>query len=620
MAELEEELTLRGYDKARIAEMTDRLRSDLLARDEPEKEGERDREIEQGKLRRIEGKQHRLIKARGGGGKFRDAFGVDRQYQEGDFLKRMKKNEGQVKGSGGRDEGGEVACERLKTDDSVKGRTEESNGAQMGMKVEKGTSEQISDRMSDSSSSLSSSSSASLLRGIENEQREEDEQGSDEAAEEEKKRKRAGGSDEDCRTAKRLRGENERVNHRDLNFNERPGATHSRKDQSGDEFTDQKEVERLDEYRDVVESPEHEIPHQGALRCDVTKNCVRVNRKLGQHADDIYVERTERMSTRRGNMRRSDSYSDSSRDSHAGNAKSRNYRTRSQNRNHSSMKDIERDSRIAEREKAWTRDSSWDQRGADLSSSESSHSPRRSRHRLYRRRRRYPRCRSDSRGYSESPRRYRRTRDKSDHYYRRDKYYSDNSSGSVSSYSQSPYSHRRRAPLSSKEYRRRDVRSRHWHSSEDDKDYSSGRRNSARERWEKRQYMREYSYRRDESFSPSRRRQNYKESDNDYRRVGRDARRGDVRGRGDASGLVKEDAHGRGDGYWTDDDWRDSHLPHRKGQHRSVSRERHSYQRRSSPVERGRPRKLMRYPVHEMDEGRERRYRDASRGGHSDRE
>ncbi|CDF33861.1 unnamed protein product [Chondrus crispus] len=75
--------------------MKTRLREDLLARDEQEKEGEKDREIDHGRMRREEGKakpvvadDEELIQRRNE--KIKEVLGVSKDYQHGDFLRRMQ--------------------------------------------------------------------------------------------------------------------------------------------------------------------------------------------------------------------------------------------------------------------------------------------------------------------------------------------------------------------------------------------------------------------------------------------------------------------------------------------------------------------------------------------------
>ena len=104
VAELEEELLARGYEREVIDGMTERLRNDLLERDEDEQRGARDRDLEirdggRAEVERADDsmRAHRNQKLRG-------VLGIEDGYKEGDAFKGMKKLEDGEKTSGERRE------------------------------------------------------------------------------------------------------------------------------------------------------------------------------------------------------------------------------------------------------------------------------------------------------------------------------------------------------------------------------------------------------------------------------------------------------------------------------------------------------------------------------------
>lgn len=513
-----------------------------------------------------------------------------------------------------RDKGGEIAHESLDIAESDTGRMKESIGAQRGMGANKGMPRERSDVMAGSSSSLSSSSSASSLSYRNNEQREKDEQEASDAAVEVKKRRRIGGSDENFRTVKRLRPEDENIFHDGLNFRERLGTTQITDDQFANKLIDQ-EPEHAEGYRDVVESSKYEMLHQSAQRYDGRKSRMRKERKSERQADDTLLQRTKKVTAGRGSRRSPDSCFHSSGDSSDGVVKSPYELTRPEERKDLSTRDAERNSRFQKPSVAQKCDFHRHRQNPGVSSSESSHSAQRGCHRSYRRRHR--RRRSDFRGYSESPRRYRG----SGYYYGSDKYYSDDDSSDSESFnSRSPYSRCRRVRGRRKQFRYGDSRSRSWHISEDDEDYSREKRTSARERWDQKQYMKASGYLRQTGFSSPWRHQNYTSRGDSERRFYRNLRRGHDHGRCDNGGLDNEKVYARRDGYSPDDEWKTLHRSRKIGRHRSDSPERCRYNGRCAPDERLRLRRRRRCYADKLEELRVRGYSYASRERHSDRE
>lgn len=454
VAELEEELEDRGYDKDTIEEMKNRLREDLVARDEKEEEGEKDREIEEGKVRREEGRataavaDAKLRERRNG--RFREALGVGKDYQEGDFLRRMQaEKETEKEAEVAKKEkakGAEVEKDssipvsnvvQLKSKDKPDGAANAVGNVapEVGENAEKGAGDVPADLLSGSESSVltpsSPSSAPSPSRGYE--VGEENDYVSPRRLSSPPLQKRQRGGDVLLE---------ESLKHVKAPQQKRNRSRRPLSDSSGDPLDD--------EHRDIGPS-RGRSPNDDGYRDKPSR-------------DDDYQEKPNRKDDCRDKPTRDDAYRD-------------------RRENDDDSRDMNRD------------------READLSNSSDS----RVRGRGYRRR--------SAREYSESPRRYRRSSRRKRHARSGRSRYSDEED-SYDSYDESGSSHsgslsprgRGRSPSPRKGYKSRSSsppRKRYRGN-----DYDSARRKPLRSRWDVKKYADNRPYVGDRSRSPVRSRSN----------------------------------------------------------------------------------------------------------------